>query len=83
MKTPFSRTFFEKEYDSTISNEKLDSLGVGALRLAAREGDEKRGCFLAGQVASMVKNEQPAAEIIREMFEQAELILGGAKRWVK
>jgi len=30
---------------------------------------------MAGQIAAMVKKELPAAEIIREMFEEAEALL--------
>ena len=40
---------------AAVSDEELEALGVGALRLAAVEGDEQRGCFLAGQVAALVK----------------------------
>ena len=58
-------------------------MGVGALRLAAVEGDEQRGSFLAGQIAALVKKEQPAADIIQEIFEEAEKVLGTAGRWVK
>lgn len=83
LKNPFSREFMRKEYDSLVTNEELEAYGGGALRLAAKEGDEKNGCFMAGQVASMVKKEQPAAEIIREMFEEAEQILKGAAKWVR
>ncbi len=83
LKNPFSREYFQKEYDNTISNEELETLGAGALRLAAKEGDEIRGCFMAGQIAALVKKEQPAAEIIKEMFKEAEIILKGACKWVK
>ncbi|MBC8528010.1 nitronate monooxygenase [Christensenellaceae bacterium NSJ-44] len=83
LKNPFSRKFFEMEYDAGVTNEELEQYGTGALRLAAREGDEERGCFMAGQIAAMVKKEQPAAEIISEMFGQAEQILLGATKWVK
>ena len=31
----------------------------------------------------MVRREQPAAEIIREMFTEAEDVLKGAGRWVR
>ena len=58
-------------------------MGVGALRLAAVEGDSQRGCFPAGQIAGMVNKAQPAAEIIREIFTQAEQVLNGAGTWVK
>lgn len=83
LKTTFSREFLKHEYDSSISNEELERFGAGALRLAAVEGDEKNGCFMAGQVAAMVTKEQPAAEIIREMFTQAEEVLGGASKWIR
>ncbi len=82
LKTPFSRAFFKAEY-SDISDEDLEAMGVGALRLAAVEGDTERGCFLAGQAAGMVNKRQPAAEMIREIFEEAEKVLGGATKWVK
>ena len=58
-------------------------MGVGRLRLAVREGDVSPGTGLAGQVAAMVKKEQPAREIITEMFAQAEEVLNGATKWVK
>ncbi|HOA85317.1 MAG TPA: enoyl-[acyl-carrier-protein] reductase FabK, partial [Bacillota bacterium] len=75
LKTPFTREFYSKEYDSSISDEELEALGVGALRLAAVEGDEKRGSFLAGQIAGLVKSEQTAKEIIEEMMAEAEELL--------
>ena len=58
-------------------------MGTGSLYRAAVEGDEKTGSFLAGQIAASVNKEQPAAEIIREIFEEAETVLNGAKKWVK
>jgi putative enoyl-(acyl-carrier-protein) reductase II len=83
LKTPFTREFFRKEYDASVSNEEIERFGAGALRKAAVLGDEKEGCFMAGQIAALVKKEQPAAEIIREMFGEAEAILGGATKWVR
>lgn len=82
-KTAFSKAFFSKEYDSTISNEELEKFGEGALRLAAVEGDELRGCFMAGQIAGLVNKEQTSKEIIVEMFGEAEALLNGATKWVK
>ncbi|MFA0815896.1 MAG: enoyl-[acyl-carrier-protein] reductase FabK [Anaerofustis sp.] len=83
LKNPFSREFFSKEYDCTISNEELEKFGAGALRLAAVEGDEQKGSFLAGQISGMIQKEQSAEEIIKEMFEQAETVLRNATKWVK
>ncbi len=82
LKTPFAREFLKAEY-SSISDQELEEMGVGALRRAAVEGDEKRGSFLAGQVAGMIHKEQPAAEIITEIFQEAETVLATAGRWVK
>jgi enoyl-[acyl-carrier protein] reductase II len=79
IKTPFSRDLFKKEYDSTIPNEELEKLGIGALRLAAVEGDEEHGCFLAGQISGMVTKQQSAAEIIEEICAGAEGALKSAE----
>lgn len=82
LKTPFSRDYFKAEY-SDISDDALEEMAAGALRLAVQEGDLKKGCFLSGQIASMVTKEEPAAEIVRSVIEEAETILKGAGRWVK
>lgn len=82
IKTPFSRSYAKAEY-SDISDEDLEQLAVGSLRLAAVDGDEKKGCFLAGQIAGMINKEQPAKEIIEEICTEAENILKGASAWVK
>ena len=83
LKTSFARAYFKAEYDSSVSDEALEAMGTGALRLAVVEGDLQNGCFLAGEIAGMVRREQPAAEIIREMFTEAEDVLKGAGRWVR
>jgi len=83
LKTTFSREFSKKEYDSSVTNEELEKLGLGALRLAVQEGDLERGCFMAGQVAGMVKKEQTCAEIIEEMFEYVGRVLKGAAKWME
>ncbi len=82
IKNQFSKDYFKAEY-SDISDEELEKLGAGALYRAAVEGDEKTGDFLAGQIAGMVNREQPAAEMIREMFEEAEQVLRTAGKWIK
>lgn len=83
LKNPFSRDYLKKEYNCTASNEELEKMGSGVLRLAAVEGDETNGCFMSGQIAGLVTKEQPAKEIVIEMFEEAEKILCGADKWVK
>ena len=82
LRTPFTRQFQKNEADSGMSLEEVEAFGIGALRRAVQEGDEKMGSFLAGQIAGLVKREQPAAEIIAELVAEAEQILGGASKWV-
>lgn len=82
LKTPMSMEYARLEYDMSVSNEELVARGTGALRLAVEEGDERRGCFMAGQCASLVKREQPVAEIIREVFAEAEACLKEAAGWM-
>jgi enoyl-[acyl-carrier protein] reductase II len=82
IKNAYSKSYFKAEY-SDMSDEELEKLGSGSLYRAAILGDEKTGCFLAGQIAGMVNKEQPAAEIIEEIFTQADEVLKGAAKWVK
>ncbi|MBQ3956038.1 MAG: nitronate monooxygenase [Clostridia bacterium] len=77
LKTPFSRRYAQVEY-TDISDEELEAFAVGSLRKAAIDGDEKGGCFLAGEIAGMVKKEQSAREIVEETVREAEELLRGA-----
>lgn len=81
LRTQFARDYMKAEY-SQVPDDELEAMGTGALRLAVQEGDLQKGCFLAGQIAAMVKKEQPAAEIIKEIMDEAEPILKGAGKWV-
>jgi enoyl-[acyl-carrier protein] reductase II len=78
LKNPFSRRFLKNEYGSTMTLEEMEAYGAGALRRAAVEGDEKNGCFMAGQISGLISKEQTCEEIIKEIFEQAEKLLNGA-----
>ncbi len=82
LRTPYSREYARLEY-TDISDEELEKYGGGALYRAAVLGDEKTGCFLAGEIAGMVNKEQSAKEIIEEVFGEAESLLSGAAKWVK
>lgn len=81
LRTQFARDYTKAEYGG-IPDEELEALGAGALRRAVVEGDTEKGCFLSGQIAAMVKKEQPAAEIVREVTEEAEKVLGRASQWI-
>jgi len=82
LKTAFSREYLKAEYDGGISDVDLEDMGIGALRRAVVDGDNEKGCFLSGQIAGLVSKRQPAAEMIIEIFSEAEMILQGANKWV-
>ncbi|MCL2807837.1 MAG: nitronate monooxygenase [Coriobacteriia bacterium] len=81
LKTPFSRELYSKEYDSNISNQELEALGKGALKLAAEEGDLQQGLFMAGQIAGLIKEEQSAQAIIETLMSEAQATLSRAASW--
>lgn len=56
--------------------EELEHLTLGALRKAVVEGDTVNGTLMAGQIAGLVKKEQSCAEMIQEIMEQGETLLG-------
>ncbi len=49
----------------------IEHFWAGALRRAVIDGDVESGSMMAGQSVGMVKQEQPTAEIIRELVDQA------------
>lgn len=57
----------------------LEKLTLGSLRNAVIDGDVINGTVMAGQIAGMVKQEQSCSDMIQEIMEQAEKLLGGAK----
>lgn len=81
LKSPFSNEYAKRE-NAGAAPEELAAFGTGALRKAAREGDYTSGSFLCGQIAGMVRERQPAREIVRDLVEGAERALAGASSWV-
>ncbi|HEY8436855.1 MAG TPA: enoyl-[acyl-carrier-protein] reductase FabK [Haloplasmataceae bacterium] len=49
--------------------EELEKLTLGSLRRAVFDGDLKRGSFMAGQVAGLVKAIRPVKEVIEDLFD--------------
>ena len=69
-----TKKFLELEKQGATFEE-LETLTLGSLRKAVIDGDIEGGSFMAGQIAGLVKKEQPAAEIIMEMFAEAEKLM--------
>jgi enoyl-[acyl-carrier protein] reductase II len=53
----------------------IEHFWAGALRKAVVDGDVENGSLMAGQSVGMVTKEQPAAEIIAELLDQANAAL--------
>lgn len=83
LKTTFSKDFVRAENDPSTSRETLEEYGRGALRIASQEGDSLKGCFMAGQIAGLIKEKQSAKVIILSLAEETETALKGGLRWVK
>jgi len=73
IKNKLARKFQEFEMKN-VPSEELERLGEGKLKAAMVDGDVEYGSLMAGQVAAMVKEVQPASEIICEVMEGAERI---------
>ncbi len=76
LKTKFSKKLANGENAGTITPEEFEELTVGSLRKAVQDGNLEEGSFLCGAIAGLVKKVQPAEEIIKEMFDEAEKLLG-------
>lgn len=82
LRTRFAREYAQKEF-SDLPEDQLEALGTGALRKAVQDGNLDEGSFLCGQIAAMVKREEPAADIITDVITGAEKVLEGASAWLK
>lgn len=75
VKTKFAKKLQTFEKDGGTPEE-FEEITVGSLRKAVQDGNLEEGSFLCGAIAGMIREVKPAAEIIGEMFGQAEKLLG-------
>lgn len=64
-----SRSFDELEKNGADPGE-FDRLGAGKLRAAARDGDVEGGSVMVGQIAGVVNQIMPVAEIMQEITRE-------------
>jgi len=70
IKNKLARQVLEMEKNNKDA-EKINEICTGSLRRAVFSGDMEMGSVMSGQIAGLVSKEQPAAEIISEMFKEA------------
>lgn len=75
LRNKMTREYLKME-EKGVSLEELELLTLGSLRKAVIEGDVVNGSLMAGQIAGMVKKEQTCKEMIEEMMEEAETLMG-------
>jgi enoyl-[acyl-carrier protein] reductase II len=63
------------ELDRENKPEEIEALGAGKLALAMREGDVSMGSVMAGQASALVCRIEPAADIVSEMMDEAEVAM--------
>lgn len=73
IKNKLARKILSLEKQNAPEDE-INRLCTGTLAAAVRDGDADNGNIMSGQIAGLVKKEQPAAHIIEEMFKEAEEI---------
>ena len=54
----------------------IEHYWAGALRRAVIDGDVENGSLMAGQSVGLVKEEEPAADIMQKLMQQSEAALG-------
>lgn len=75
LRNQMSREYMRLEAEGK-SFEELEYLTLGALRNAVVDGDVHSGTLMAGQIAGLIKQEQTCKEIILEIVNEAEALLG-------
>ena len=76
LRNKMTKEYLQKEKEG-CSFEELELMTLGSLRRAVQEGDTQQGSMMSGQIAGLVKKEQSCREIIEEMIQQTEQLLGG------
>lgn len=81
LKNPMAKRFIRLEKKEAAKSEPdfsgVEEIGNGSLKTAVLTGDRENGAYMAGQVAGLVKQAQPAAEILAEVYHQATQLMGG------
>ena len=74
IRNQMTKEYIQKEQEG-VPFEELELLAVGSLRNAVVDGDVKHGTVMAGQIAGLVKKEQPCKEIVEELMEEATALM--------
>lgn len=76
IKTKFSKMLANGEKSGSLTPEEFEDITLGSLRKAVVDGNLDEGSFLCGAIAGMIKEVKPCKDIVAEIMEQAEKLLG-------
>lgn len=68
LQNKLTRIYLEKEA-AGASPEELEKLGLGTLRMAAREGDVEMGSVMIGQISGMMNDVKPVRAILEDLVK--------------
>jgi enoyl-[acyl-carrier protein] reductase II len=63
--------------DEGVPLAQLETMTIGSLRRAVKDGDWESGSFMAGQVAGMIHEIRSVARIIRDLFDPIQAAIEG------
>jgi enoyl-[acyl-carrier protein] reductase II len=82
LRNPMSREFESME-KAGVSEDQVIEFGTGRLRMAVVDGDVVNGSLMAGQIAGLVHDIVPAAELLQRIGAQAEALLARMAAWAQ
>ena len=79
LKTKMSKNFVKQERIEITKPkpdaDAIEELENGSLRRAVLDGDKENGAFMAGQISGMITEIKPVAQILEDVWSQAEDLL--------
>lgn len=79
LKTKMSKNFVKQERIEITKPkpdaDAIEELENGSLRRAVLDGDKENGAFMAGQISGMITEIKPVAQILEDVWSQAENLL--------
>ncbi|MCR5559184.1 enoyl-[acyl-carrier-protein] reductase FabK [Schwartzia sp. (in: firmicutes)] len=82
LQNKLSRLYLDRERNGAPVEE-LEKLGIGTLRMAAREGDVDMGSVMIGQISGMLKDIKSCDEIIQELVNGIQPAIDNAQSALK
>lgn len=76
IRNKMTREYLKLE-ENHASLEEMEQLTLGSLRKAVIDGDVQYGTVMAGQIAGLIKKEETCQEIIDDIMNGANKLLGG------